>query len=84
MILRMLLVLSLYNLRDEADEGFVDDVIRELEGGGREEEILAFPKSFVCLVNYLTLLERFQFDFIDRILSRTFVRNTYGNGDGSY
>lgn len=65
--------MSLYNHRDEE---FIQKVLNELEG--REEEIVAFPRSLVCLLNYLAIMETFPFDWINRVFSKKFLYETYG------
>lgn len=56
-----------------------DKIIDELRSPKRETEINDHGRSFACCVSYLTLLNKYPEDLINKVLNEEFLLQTYGN-----
>lgn len=75
---RLAFAFTLFDYDDGGNSIYLK-MLKEIKKPERDEEINKYPRSFACLLYYLSLRNLYDSDLLNEVLSPSFLTNTYGN-----
>ncbi|KAF7286287.1 hypothetical protein GWI33_006160 [Rhynchophorus ferrugineus] len=75
---RILHVLSTFNYVPKLDQDFVDLAYKEIHKPSRMSEIDDYPRCLPCALNYLSLLGRYSYTYMDKLLDTDYITRMFG------